>query len=72
MVCVFGATGVVPPPSLKNIFKELKEDLGIVKNPNNGNLEDWAKQGVFLLNTSLTVCAGQGNVTQRYWMGAIH
>ena len=53
------ADGRQSPPSLKNIFKELKEDLDIVKNPNNGNLESWVKQGVFLLNTSLTVCAGK-------------
>ena len=58
-LCFSVPTGVNPPPSLKNIFKELKEDLDIVKNPNNGNLESWAKQGVFLLNTSLTVCAGK-------------
>lgn len=41
------------PPSLDNIFKELKNDLGIVRNEN--DLEDWAKQGVFLLNSILTV-----------------
>ncbi len=43
------------PPSLKNIFKELKNDLGITRV--NGDLTDWAKQGVLLLNTSLTVIA---------------
>ena len=58
-LCFSVPLGVIPPPSLKNIFKELKEDLDIIKNPNDGNLENWAKQGVFLLNTSLTVCAGQ-------------
>jgi uracil-DNA glycosylase len=45
------------PPSLKNIYKELQTDLG-VKNfqiPNHGNLEDWAKRGVLLLNSTLTV-----------------
>ncbi len=46
--------GVPPPPSLKNIFKELHDDLGIPI-PKNGNLEKWAQQGVLLLNTSLTV-----------------
>ena len=46
--------GVPPPPSLVNIFKEIKEDLGFTP-PNNGNLEKWAKQGVLLLNASLTV-----------------
>ena len=46
-LCFSVPLGVIPPPSLKNIFKELKEDLGIIKNPNDGNLENWAKQGVF-------------------------
>ncbi|MEO6893779.1 MAG: uracil-DNA glycosylase [Ginsengibacter sp.] len=46
--------GVPKPPSLLNIFKELKTDLGI-ELPNNGNLEKWARQGVLLLNASLTV-----------------
>lgn len=45
---------VAPPPSLVNIFKELREDLEIPI-PNTGNLEKWAKQGVLLLNASLTV-----------------
>lgn len=44
------------PPSLKNIFKELQDDLGI-EPPSHGNLEGWAKQGVLLLNTILTVRA---------------
>lgn len=46
--------GVEIPPSLKNIYKELYNDLGIVS-PNHGNLESWAKQGVLLLNAVLTV-----------------
>ena len=46
--------GIQPPPSLINIFKELKSDLGI-EIPATGNLENWAAQGVFLLNASLTV-----------------
>lgn len=50
--------GVMPPPSLVNIFKELKDDLG-VSIPSHGNLENWAKQGVLLLNASLTVRAHQ-------------
>ena len=41
------------PPSLKNIYKEIEEDLGI-KNGTNGDLSDWAKQGVLLINSSLT------------------
>lgn len=45
--------GIKLPPSLVNIFKELDSDLGIKRNK--GNLEDWAKEGVLLLNTVLTV-----------------
>ncbi len=45
---------IKPPPSLKNIFKELKQDLNI-PTPNHGCLEKWAKQGVLLLNTCLSV-----------------
>ena len=43
------------PPSLVNIFKELEDDLKIRVDRSNGNLEHWANQGVFLLNTTLTV-----------------
>jgi len=46
--------GIKVPPSLRNIFKELHNDLGITPR-NNGNLTEWAKQGVLLLNTILTV-----------------
>lgn len=46
-----------PPPSLKNVFKELQSDLGIVVPPGQGNLSAWARQGVLLLNTVLTVVA---------------
>ena len=46
--------GIKPPPSLENIFKELKDDIGITK-PNHGNLESWAHEGVLLLNSILTV-----------------
>lgn len=46
--------GVKPPPSLLNIFKELQSDIGMEK-PLHGNLETWASQGVFLLNSMLTV-----------------
>lgn len=52
--------GVRIPPSLRNIYKELKDDLGC-DIPNNGYLEKWAKEGVLLLNTSLTVREGQAN-----------
>lgn len=52
--------GVKAPPSLVNIFKELKEDLGC-EIPNNGYLKPWTQQGVLLLNTVLTVRAHQAN-----------
>ena len=52
--------GVPPPPSLKNIFKEAMDDVAIDQ-PRHGNLEHWAKQGVLLLNTVLTVRRGQAN-----------
>ncbi len=51
------------PPSLVNIYQELREDLGCYI-PNNGYLEKWAKQGVLLLNTVLTVRAHQANSHQ--------
>ena len=50
--------GVTPPPSLKNIYKELQSDLG-VKPKTSGNLESWVEQGVLLLNATLTVRANQ-------------
>jgi uracil-DNA glycosylase len=52
--------GVTPPPSLKNIFTELKADVGF-RIPNNGYLVPWAEQGVLLLNAVLTVRAHQPN-----------
>jgi len=52
--------GVPAPPSLMNIFKELKGDLGCYI-PNNGYLKKWSDQGVLLLNTVLTVREGQAN-----------
>ena len=51
--------GIKIPPSLRNIFKELKDDLGIDRK--NTDLSDWAKQGVFLLNTVLTVEKDKAN-----------
>ena len=48
------------PPSLRNIFKELKEDMNI-EPPNNGSLNHWAKEGVLLLNSILTVESGKPN-----------
>lgn len=52
--------GVKQPPSLVNIFNELKNDLGY-EPPSHGNLVDWTKEGVLLLNTVLTVRAGEAN-----------
>jgi uracil-DNA glycosylase len=56
--------GVKIPPSLKNIFKELKSDLGI-ELPSHGDLTAWAKQGVLLLNATLTVKAGDAGSHQK-------
>lgn len=59
--------GVRPPPSLVNIFKELRGDLGIAP-PGHGNLEGWAQQGVLLLNNALTVESGQaGSHARKGW-----
>ena len=57
-LCFSVQDGVPPPPSLVNIFKELKEDIGMPI-PASGNLSKWAAEGVFLLNASLTVRAGE-------------
>jgi uracil-DNA glycosylase len=57
-LCFSVQKGVKPPPSLVNIYKELKDDLGILPAPH-GHLESWARQGVLLLNSVLTVEAGQ-------------
>lgn len=56
--------GVRLPPSLVNIYKELKNDLGITLPPT-GNLDRWAKQGVLLLNATLTVRAGLAGSHQK-------
>lgn len=56
--------GIVPPPSLVNIFKEIHDDLGTPV-PANGDLTRWARQGVLLLNATLTVRAHQANSHQR-------
>ncbi len=59
-LCFSVKKGVEPPPSLKNIYKELNNDIGFCI-PDHGELTDWAKQGVLLLNTVLTVRRGQAN-----------
>lgn len=57
-LCFSVRPGVALPPSLQNIFKELADDLGCLP-PNHGSLEHWARQGVLLLNATLTVRAGR-------------
>ena len=57
-LCFSVQTGVTPPPSLMNIFKELQADLGMPI-PQSGNLTHWAEQGVLMLNASLTVRANE-------------
>ncbi len=56
--------GVKIPPSLVNIYKELDSDLGLAR-PHHGNLEAWARQGVLLLNNSLTVEEGRAGSHQK-------
>jgi uracil-DNA glycosylase len=63
-LCFSVRNGVEYPPSLINIFKEIELDLGIT-HINSGNLERWAKQGVLLLNATLTVLAHQAGSHQR-------
>ena len=59
--------GIKIPPSLRNIYQEIENDLNI-PTPNHGYLKDWAKQGVFLLNTVLTVRAGEaGSHRKQGW-----
>lgn len=57
-LCFSVLKGVPPPPSLVNIYKELHDDIG-VPIPRTGDLTPWARQGVFMLNASLTVRAGE-------------
>ena len=59
-LCFSVKKGIEPPPSLKNIYSEMHDDLWL-KIPDHGELTDWAKQGVLLLNTVLTVRAGMAN-----------
>jgi len=56
--------GIAIPPSLVNIYKEIETDLGIKTKNKNGNLENWAKQGVLMLNATLTVRAGMAGSHQ--------
>ncbi len=59
-LCFSVKRGVDVPPSLKNMYKELADDIGF-KPPHHGELIEWAKQGVLMLNAVLTVRAGEAN-----------
>ncbi len=63
------AKGLIPPPSLKNVYENLLKYKHISKKPKHGNLEFWAYQGVLMFNTSLTVLDGTDNRNchQNYW-----
>ena len=66
-LCFSVSEGIRKPPSLVNIFKELREDVGI-EIPDSGNLERWADQGVLLLNATLTVkAASPGSHQNKGW-----
>ncbi len=60
-LCFSVNDGIKIPPSLKNIFSEINTEYGHIFNPTSGNLEHWAKQGILLLNASLTVRKDQAN-----------
>ena len=63
-LCFSVPEGVPMPPSLRNIFQEIRDDLGLPL-PKSGNLKRWAEQGVLLLNATLTVEAGQAGSHQK-------
>lgn len=69
-LCFSVPEGVKVPPSLVNIYKELEADLGLPR-PKHGNLENWARQGVLLLNNSLTVEEGRAGSHQNLGWEAI-
>ena len=58
------------PPSLRNMYQELENDIGCHRT--SPHLQDWAREGVLLLNTVLTVRQGGSTFTSKYWMGNIH
>ncbi len=64
-LCFSVNKGVAIPPSLKNIYKEIEDDLGIIE-PKHGYLQSWANQGVLMLNTVLTVEEGKPNSHAAY------
>ncbi|RDV29030.1 uracil-DNA glycosylase [Alteromonas aestuariivivens] len=65
-LCFSVKPGIKPPPSLVNIYKELSTDIDGFKIPQHGFLQDWATQGVLLLNTVLTVEQGKAHSHARY------
>ena len=69
-LCFSVNDGVKIPPSLRNIYRELTEDLESIFMPNSGNLASWANQGVLLLNASLTVREDQPNSHKHLQWGA--
>jgi len=62
-LCFSVNDGIPLPPSLQNIYKEIEDDLG-VQMPKTGNLDNWSRQGVFLLNATLTVQANKAGSHQ--------
>ena len=62
-LCFSVPVGIKVPPSLRNIFKEINNDIGLPI-PESGNLENWAKQGILLINATLTVRANQAGSHQ--------
>lgn len=62
-LCFSVQNGIPTPPSLQNIYKEIRDDIG-KEIPSSGNLEHWAKQGVLLLNATLTVEQGKAGAHQ--------
>lgn len=66
-LCFSVPDGIKVPPSLKNIYKEMEDDLGITVNKDCGDLTHWAEQGVLLLNTALTVQQYKSNSHKKIW-----
>jgi len=67
-LCFSVPDGVTPPPSLKNIYKEIENDLRIKKDFTKGTLTNWSKQGIFLINAVLTVQKNQaGSHAKKGW-----
>ncbi|GMS89933.1 hypothetical protein PENTCL1PPCAC_12108, partial [Pristionchus entomophagus] len=65
-LCFSVKRGVKPPPSLKNIYKELTTDVEGFKAPDHGFLENWARQGILMLNAALTVREHEANSHSKY------